>query len=193
MRFSRVLLVNPPSNAEWKGFRPHIGLGYIAEFLAANGVTYDVIDMNLGHSVKDLERKIEEFDPDLIGMTLLTMQFKLFYSILSQIKQALLNLVANAIEATPPGGAVVVEVRQAGEEVEIAVRDTGRGMGTETLARVGTPFFTTRPHGSGLGVVLARSVLTDHGGSLRYESAPGKGTTAVARLPGGSHEPPHAA
>ncbi len=110
-----------------------------------------------------------------------------------RLEEALLNLVANAIEATPSGGAVVVEVRQAGEDVEIAVRDTGRGMERETLARVGTPFFTTRAHGSGLGVVLARSVLADHGGSLRYESKPGEGTTAVARLPGGSHEPPHAA
>jgi signal transduction histidine kinase len=110
-----------------------------------------------------------------------------------RIEEALLNLVANAIEATPPGGAVAVEVRQAGKEVEVAVQDTGRGMASDTLARVGTPFFTTREHGSGLGVVLARSVLTDHGGSLRYESAPGRGTTAVARLPGGSHEPPHAA
>lgn len=110
-----------------------------------------------------------------------------------RLEEAVMNLVANAIEATPPGGAVVVEVRQVGDEVEIAVRDTGRGMARETLARVGTPFFTTRQHGSGLGVVLARSVLAEHGGSLRYESAPGKGTTAVARLPGGSHEPPHAA
>ncbi len=110
-----------------------------------------------------------------------------------RLEEAVMNLVANAIEATPPGGAVVVEVRQAGEDVELAVRDTGRGMARETLARVGTPFFTTRQHGSGLGVVLARSVLAEHGGSLRYESAPGKGTTAVARLPGGGHEPPAAA
>ncbi len=101
-----------------------------------------------------------------------------------RLEEALLNLVANAIEATPPGGAVVVEVRPAGEEVEIAVRDTGRGMPSETLARVGTPFFTTREHGTGLGVVLARSVIADHGGSLRYESAPGQGTTVRARLPG---------
>ncbi len=101
-----------------------------------------------------------------------------------RLEEALLNLVANAIEATPPGGAVVVEVRAAGEEVEIAVRDTGRGMASETLSRVGTPFFTTREHGSGLGVVLARSVIADHGGSLRYESEPGRGTTVRARLPG---------
>lgn len=105
-----------------------------------------------------------------------------------RLEEALLNLVANAIEATPPGGAVTVEVRPVGEEVEIAVRDTGRGMPPATLERVGTPFFTTREHGSGLGVVLARSVIADHGGSLRYESEPGRGTTARARLPGHSSQ-----
>ncbi|WP_242343002.1 ATP-binding protein [Anaeromyxobacter terrae] len=101
-----------------------------------------------------------------------------------RLKEALLNLVANAIEATPPGGEVVVEVRQTGDAAEIAVRDTGRGMSSETLARLGTPFFTTREDGTGLGVVLARAVIADHGGSLQYESEPGRGTTVRAILPG---------
>jgi len=100
------------------------------------------------------------------------------------LREALLNLVANGIEATPPGGAVVVEVRPSGDGAEIVVRDTGRGMPAETLARVGTPFFTTREDGTGLGVVLARSVIAQHGGSLRYESEPGRGTTVKAVLPG---------
>jgi signal transduction histidine kinase len=100
-----------------------------------------------------------------------------------RLREALLNLVANAIEATPPGGEVVVEVRPLGDEVELAVRDTGRGMPPETLARIGTPFFTTRDDGTGLGVVLARSVIAQHGGSLRYESEPGKGTRVRVTLP----------
>jgi two-component system, NtrC family, sensor histidine kinase HydH len=100
-----------------------------------------------------------------------------------RLKEALLNLVANAIEATPPGGEVVVEVRPAGEEAEIVVRDTGRGMAAETLRRIGTPFFTTRDDGTGLGVVLARSVIAQHGGSLRYESEPGQGTRVRVTLP----------
>lgn len=101
-----------------------------------------------------------------------------------RLEGALLNLVSNAIEATPPGGAVVVELRQAGDGAEIAVRDTGRGMPTETLSRLGTPFFTTRDEGTGLGVALARAVFADHGGWLRYESEQGRGTTVRARLPG---------
>ena len=93
-----------------------------------------------------------------------------------RLKEALLNLVANAIEATPPGGKVDVEVRAARDDAEIVIRDTGRGMAAETLRRIGTPFFTTREEGTGLGVVLARSVIAQHGGSLRYESEPGLGT-----------------
>jgi signal transduction histidine kinase len=103
-----------------------------------------------------------------------------------RLKEALMNLVANAIEATPPGGEVVVEVRPAGdsaESAEIVIRDTGRGMPAETLTRIGTPFFTTREDGTGLGVVLARSVIAQHGGSLRYDSEPGKGTSVSVTLP----------
>jgi two-component system, NtrC family, sensor histidine kinase HydH len=100
-----------------------------------------------------------------------------------RLEEALLNLVANGIEATPPGGEVKVEVRPSGDEIEIMIRDTGPGMPRETLRRVGTPFFTTRAEGTGLGVVVARSAIAQHGGTLRYESEPGKGTTVRATLP----------
>ncbi|BDG01891.1 sensor histidine kinase [Anaeromyxobacter oryzae] len=100
-----------------------------------------------------------------------------------RLTEAVLNLVANAIEATPAGGEVSVQVRSSAGGAEIVVRDTGRGMHPETLRRLGTPFFTTRVDGTGLGVVLARSVLARHGGSLRYESEPGRGTTVRATLP----------
>jgi signal transduction histidine kinase len=56
-------------------------------------------------------------------------------------------------------------------------------MAAETLRRIGTPFFTTREDGTGLGVVLARSAIAQHGGSLRYESEQGKGTTVLVTLP----------
>jgi signal transduction histidine kinase len=110
-----------------------------------------------------------------------------------RLKEALLNLVVNAIEATPPGGEVAVEVRPAGEGAEIVIRDTGRGMAAETLRRIGTPFFTTREEGTGLGVVLARSVIAQHGGSLRYDSELGKGTQVRVELPRASMREGHAA
>ena len=100
-----------------------------------------------------------------------------------RLEEALLNLVANGIEATPPGGAVSVEVSRSADEIGITVRDTGRGMRRDDLLRLGTPFFTTRGEGTGLGVVLARSAIAWHGGTLSYESEPGRGTTARATLP----------
>jgi len=103
-----------------------------------------------------------------------------------RVREALLNLVVNAIEATPPGGEVAVEVRPLEHGAEIAVRDTGRGMAPEALRRLGTPFFTTREDGTGLGVLLAHAVIARHGGSLAYESEPGKGTTVRATLPRGA-------
>lgn len=110
-----------------------------------------------------------------------------------RLREALLNLVANALEATSPGGEVVVEIHASGGPAEIAVHDTGRGMPPETLQRLGTPFFTTRQNGTGLGVVLARSVFALHGGSLVYRSEPGKGTTVTATLPTRSSPAPSAA
>ena len=99
-----------------------------------------------------------------------------------RLKEALLNLVANAIEATPSGGTVDVALSSEGDVVALTVRDTGRGMAGDVLERVGTPFFSTREEGTGLGVLLARAIFTQHGGGLRYESAPGEGTTAIATL-----------
>lgn len=109
-----------------------------------------------------------------------------------RLKEALINIVANAIEATPHGGTVALRIRDAiaaapdslprGSAV-LEVRDSGRGITPEDLERLGTSFFTTRPNGTGLGVVLAQGVITQHGGSLAYASTVGKGTTATVMLP----------
>ena len=100
-----------------------------------------------------------------------------------KLREALFNLVANAIDATPSGGSVEVRVERRNGAVEVLVRDSGRGMPREVLDRVGTPFFTTREQGTGLGVAMARAAFTQHGGSLHYRSEPGRGTTATGVLP----------
>jgi signal transduction histidine kinase len=100
-----------------------------------------------------------------------------------RLKEALLNLVANAIEATPSGGTVALRVRGAGSDATLEVKDTGRGISADDLERLGTSFFTTRPNGTGLGVVLAQGVITQHGGTLAYASVIGQGTTATITLP----------
>jgi len=100
-----------------------------------------------------------------------------------RLKEALINLVSNAIEATPNGGAVMLRVRNGGPDAVVEVEDTGRGISAQDLARLGTSFFTTRPNGTGLGVVLAQSVITQHGGTLTYKSTVGRGTVATIKLP----------
>lgn len=100
-----------------------------------------------------------------------------------RLKEALINLVANAIEATPSGGTVALRLRNGGNAVVLEVRDSGRGISPDDLERIGTPFFTTRERGTGLGVVLAQGVIQQHGGTLTYASALGRGTTATITLP----------
>jgi signal transduction histidine kinase len=100
-----------------------------------------------------------------------------------RLKEALINLVANAIEATPSGGTVALRLRNSAGAVVLEVRDSGRGIAPEDLERIGTSFFTTRPNGTGLGVVLAQGVINQHGGTLTYKSTLGQGTTATITLP----------
>jgi signal transduction histidine kinase len=100
-----------------------------------------------------------------------------------RLKEALLNLVANALDATGREGAVEVTVSGGERAATVRVRDTGKGIKPEDLTKLGTPFFTTREGGTGLGVVLARAVIRQHGGELGYESEVGRGTVATVRLP----------
>jgi len=99
------------------------------------------------------------------------------------LKEAIVNVVCNAIEATPRGGSVVVTYHLDEASANIVVRDTGKGMTKEIVARMGTPFFTTREGGTGLGVVIARTAIAQHGGTLEYHSTPGVGTIATIALP----------
>ncbi len=87
MRFQRVLLVNPSHHVEWPGLTPPIGLGYLAEALKDSGIKHDVLDMNLGYSFKHLRKKLNDFQPDLVGMTMITRDYREFYHTLEEIKQ----------------------------------------------------------------------------------------------------------
>lgn len=105
-----------------------------------------------------------------------------------RLREALLNLTRNAIAAMPSGGKLHLSVARAGaDQARIEVRDRGTGMDAATREKIGTPYFTTRAEGTGLGVTLARSALVAHGGSLAYESTEGVGTCAILTLP---MEPP---
>ncbi len=98
-------------------------------------------------------------------------------------KQALLNLVYNAIEAMPSGGGLTIALDRRGDAVEISVSDTGIGIKPEHRARVFQLFFTTRPGGSGIGLASAYKTVQLHDGSIDFESEVGRGTTFRIELP----------
>jgi signal transduction histidine kinase len=100
-----------------------------------------------------------------------------------QLKHAVLNLVLNALQATPPGGAITIETAKQGEALAIEVRDTGDGIAADKLERVFDVFFTMREGGTGLGLPIARRIVEGHGGTLALASRPGAGTTARILLP----------
>lgn len=102
-----------------------------------------------------------------------------------QVNQVVLNLLTNAVQAVGEAGEVTLGSGREGPFAVISVRDTGVGMDAATLARLGEPFFTTRPAGSGtgLGLAISRGIAERHGGRLEFASAPGQGTTARLLLP----------
>jgi two-component system, NtrC family, sensor histidine kinase HydH len=100
-----------------------------------------------------------------------------------KLRQALLNIVLNAIQASPRGSTVAIDVVSEGEGARVTVRDDGHGMTPEVLDRIRKPHFTTKEGGTGLGVAVARGLIEQHGGHLEFKSAPGKGTVAILRLP----------
>src|SRR5262249_11032815 len=101
------------------------------------------------------------------------------------VGQALSALIENAQQASPPGDDVMLRVGPAGDRIHFEIRDRGSGMPAEVLARVGEPFFTTKPAGGGRGpgVFLARAVADRLGGEVTITSAPGTGTSVVFALP----------
>jgi nitrogen-specific signal transduction histidine kinase len=103
-----------------------------------------------------------------------------------KLRQALLNVVLNAMQASPAGEKVIIDVGAfcpMTGRTRIRVIDHGTGMAPDVLERIKKPYFTTREGGSGLGVAVARGLIEQHGGQLEYESRPGAGTTVTIDLP----------
>jgi two-component system NtrC family sensor kinase len=97
--------------------------------------------------------------------------------------QVVLNLVLNAIDATGPGGRIHIDVRRAGDWIELTVEDDGRGIGLADRCRLFQPYFTTKPHGTGLGLFISRQIAEEMGGTLTYRTELGAGSAFTVRLP----------
>ena len=96
---------------------------------------------------------------------------------------ALVNLLENALQATPVGGQICLAAQRHGDALSIIVRDTGPGIAPDVQARIFEPFFTTRGLGTGLGLAIALGVARAHGGGIDLHSEPGQGACFTLTLP----------
>ena len=99
------------------------------------------------------------------------------------LHRAIANLILNAVDAMPNGGALTLRTRQESGRVIVDVSDTGSGLTPEECDHLFTPYYTTKKQGTGLGLAIVQSVVTDHGGKISVSSKPGEGTTFSIELP----------
>jgi signal transduction histidine kinase len=105
----------------------------------------------------------------------------------ARLQQSVMNLVINAIQAAPPGGWLRLEAAREGDEVMIAVEDSGAGVPAAARDRIFEPFFTTKDGGTGLGLPLVHSIVQQHGGTLTLQTGEAGGARFVIRLPLGKN------
>ncbi len=118
-----------------------------------------------------------------------------------QIKQAVFNVVKNAMEAMRQGGVLKISVQASGRFVAVAFKDTGKGIVPEELGSIFEAYHTTKNEGTGLGLMIVQRIIREHGGQIEVDSRPGEGTTFILYLPHGdsqrrllkAHRPAHAA
>lgn len=112
---------------------------------------------------------------------------------MNQLQQCIINLIFNAIDAMPGGGRLELsaEIGNDRRTIDIRVKDDGCGMAQSEQARIFEPFYTTKEEGCGVGLGLSTTygIIQQHGGDIRVESAPGKGTTFAIRLPAYTERP----
>lgn len=101
----------------------------------------------------------------------------------SQLKQVLINLIKNGIEAIENKGSVTIQATYEADQILINVKDTGRGIPFEVMSKLATPFFTTKESGTGLGLMISYRIIQNHHGEIKVESKVGSGTEVTIKLP----------
>jgi len=100
-----------------------------------------------------------------------------------RLRQVIVNLALNALEATPKGGWVRLSCQPSEREVALSIEDSGPGIRPEAIGRIFEPFFTTKSAGSGLGLSIVHAIVTQHSGTINAENVPGVGARFTVRLP----------
>ena len=98
------------------------------------------------------------------------------------MQQVLLNIVMNSIQAMPHGGMISVQISEATNHAQIEVQDTGEGISADVLRLIGTPFFTTKIDGNGLGLAFCKTIVSLHRGTIEFESAQETGTKVTIQI-----------
>jgi signal transduction histidine kinase len=105
------------------------------------------------------------------------------WGVRDQLVQVFLNLILNAVDATTRGGRIDIRAERGADAVVVTVHDDGPGIAPEHAPRLFQPYFTTKKHGTGLGLFVTRKLLADHGGTVECTSTPGRGTAFRVQLP----------
>ena len=140
-------------------------------------------------SVNDMVRAVTEFVRPLAGRQGTTVTVATDDAIpaieidRSLLRQAVLNLIKNGLEAASQGGTLSVTTRRLDDSVQLSVSDTGPGIPPDVGPRLFEQFFTTKPQGTGLGLSITRQIVEEHGGTIRWTSTPGAGATFTVTLP----------
>jgi signal transduction histidine kinase len=153
---------------------------------AREGYSSDAVEMNIDESISDVLAMIAPKDnKEVIIEPDLTAPLTIIKGVPEELQQAITNITQNAVDAVGKGGHVWVRTRPEARNVRIEIADDGPGIPREAMARIFTPFFTTKEvgKGMGLGLTITRQVIKQHGGTLEVDSTPGQGTTFTIRLP----------
>jgi two-component system NtrC family sensor kinase len=102
-----------------------------------------------------------------------------------QLRQVFTNLIVNGLQSMPEGGELVVdtELDQTGGKIRVRIQDHGTGIPAEDMDKLFTPFFSTKPRGTGLGLAVSYGIVSDHGGEIFVESRVGAGAVFTVQLP----------
>ena len=100
-----------------------------------------------------------------------------------RLKQAILNLLTNALDAMPDGGELFLSVQRAADGAWLTIRDTGHGVPADRLELIFEPFYTTKGEGTGLGLSITHTIIVSHGGRIEVKSREGEGTEFKIYLP----------
>lgn len=101
----------------------------------------------------------------------------------NQLKQVFINLIKNSMEAMPEGGKVTIQSENSSDFVVVSIVDEGCGIESDRLDKLGEPFYTTKQNGTGLGLMVTKKIIEEHGGRFQIESTLGKGTMVTITLP----------